>query len=96
MRNRRERKAQTSRRRRVDWRKYGQADEAQASSEGETRDAGRTRPTKGKEKGMEERVSTEAKEEDLGTTGNSKRWGREEERVRMAPNMGLVANTPRP
>ena len=73
MRNRRERKAQTSRRRWVDWRKYGQAEEVQASSEGEMRDAGRTRPAKGKEKGMEERVSMKAKEEDLGTAGNSKR-----------------------
>ena len=37
------------------------------------RDAGRTRPAgKGKEKGMEERVSTKAKEEVLGTAGNSK------------------------
>ena len=66
-----EEQAQTSRRRWVDWRKYGQAEEAQASSEGEIRDAWRTRPAKGKEKGMEERVSTKAK--DLGTTGNSKR-----------------------
>ena len=41
--------------------------------EGEMRGAGRTRPVKGKEKGMEERVSTKAKEEDLGTAGNSKR-----------------------
>ena len=39
---------------------------------GEMRDAGRTRPAKGKEKGMEERVSTKAKEEVLGTAGNSK------------------------
>ena len=54
-------------------RRYGQAEEVQASSEGEMRDAGRTRPAKGKEKGMEERVSTKAKEEVLGTAGNSKR-----------------------
>ena len=49
-------------------------EEVQASSEGETRGFGRTRPArKAKEKVMEERVSMKAKEEDLGTTGNSKR-----------------------
>ena len=40
---------------------------------GEMRDAGRTRPAKEKEKGMEEKVSTKAKEEDLATMENSKR-----------------------
>ena len=73
MRNRRERKAQMSRRRWVDWRKYGQAEEVQASSEGEMRGVGRTRPGKAKERVTEERVNIKAKEEDLGTTENSKR-----------------------
>ena len=62
---------------------------------GEMRDAGRTRPAKGKEKGMEERVSTKAKEEDLGTAGKQQEMReREEERVRMAPNMGAGGSHP--
>ena len=69
---RRERKTQANQRCWMKRQRYGQAEEAQASSEGEMRDAGRTRPAKGKEKGMEERVSTKAKEEVLGTAGNSK------------------------
>ena len=49
------------------------------------RGVGGTRPAgKAKEKVTEERVNMEAKKEDL------------EERVRMAPNMGPVAHTPRP
>ena len=45
---------------------------------------------------MEEKVSMKAKEEDLATTENSKRRGKEgrEERVRMAPNMGAGSSHP--
>ena len=45
-----------------------------ASSEGEMRGVRRTREAgKAKGKVLEERVSTKAKEEDLGTAGKSKR-----------------------
>ena len=36
-------------------------------------DAGRTRPVKGKEKGMEEKANMKAKEKDLATTENTQR-----------------------
>ena len=56
---RRERRAQSSRRQRMDWQRYGQAEEVQASSEGEMRGVERTRPAgKAKEKGTEEKENT--------------------------------------
>ena len=61
------------------------------------RGVGRTRPTgKVKERVTEERVSMKAKEEGLATKENSKRKGREreEEQVRMAPNMGAGGSHP--
>ena len=60
---RRERRAQTIRRQRTDWQKYGQAEEMQASFEGEMRDVGQTRPGKAKGRVTEERVNMKAKEE---------------------------------
>ena len=49
----------------MDWQRYGQAEEVQASSEGEITDIGRTRPAgKAKRKAMEERVSMKAKEKE--------------------------------
>ena len=50
----------------ADWRRYGQAEEVQVSSEGEMRGVGRTRPGKAKERVTEERVNMKAKEEELG------------------------------
>ena len=48
----------------MDWQKYGQAEEVQASSEGEVRGVERTRPAgKAKERVTEERVSMKAKDE---------------------------------
>ena len=43
---------------------------------------------------MEEKVNTKAKEEDLATMENSKRRGKGEKRVRMAPNMGAGGSHP--
>ena len=42
---------------------HGQAEEVQASSEGEKRGVGRTRPGKAKERVTEERANMKAKEE---------------------------------
>ena len=48
----------------VGWQRYGQTEEIQASSEGETRDVGRTSPAEmAKERVKAERASMEAKEE---------------------------------
>ena len=44
---------------------HGQAEEVQASSEGEMRGVGRTRPGKAKERVMEEKGNMKAKEEEL-------------------------------
>ena len=80
---RREWRAQTSRRQRVDWQRYGRAEEVQASSEGEMRGVKRTRPA-GKTKGEHE-----GKGGGFGCTGKQQETREEEEeRVRMAPNMG--------
>ena len=63
---RRKRKTQASQRRWVERQRYGQAEEVQASSEGEMRGAGRTRPAgKAKGKVTEEKANMKAKEEDL-------------------------------
>ena len=65
---RHERKTQMSWWWRVERQRYGQAEEVQASSEGEMRGVGRTRPTgKAKEKVTEESVNMKAKEEALAT-----------------------------
>ena len=70
---RRERKTQASQRRWVERQRYGQAEEVQASSEGEMRGAGRTRPAgKAKGKVTEEKANMKAKEEDLAAKDSSR------------------------
>ena len=56
---------------------HGHAEEVQASSEGELRGVGRTRPGKAKERVMEDRVNMKAKEEELerNTAGRELRDG---------------------
>ena len=88
---RRKRKAQTSQRYRADWLRCGQAEEVQASSEGEVRGVGQTRSAeKAKERVTEERVSMKAKEENSDAKENNTRRGRGKtktmERTRSGPN----------
>ena len=80
----------------MDWLRYGQAEEVQASSEGEMRGVKRTRPAgKAKERVTEERVSMKAKEEDLAAKEKQQETREEEEeRVRMAPNMDAGGSHP--
>ena len=67
----------------MDWHRYGQAEEMQASSEGEMRGVERTRPAgKAKERVTEEKASMEAKAKDLAAKANSRRRGKEVENVR--------------
>ena len=71
----------------------------QAPSEGEMRGTGRTRPT-GKVKGKvtEEKANMKAKGEGFGSKGfqqSVKEADEEDERVRMAPNMGAGGSHPR-
>ena len=57
----------------VDWPRLGQAEEVQASSEGETRGIGRTRPAgEAKERATEGKANMKAKE-DLAAEENTKR-----------------------
>ena len=74
------------------------AEEAQASSEGEMRSVGRTRPAgKAKEWVPEERVSMKAKEEDLAAKENSKRRGRKRRNgSEWRQTWEQVAHNPRP
>ena len=68
----------------------------QASSEGEMRGVGRTRPGKAKERVTEERVNIKAKEEDSAKE-DSKRRGRERRSgYEWRQTWGLVAHTPKP
>ena len=70
-------------------------EEVQASSEGETRGIGRTRPAgKAKEKATEGKVNMKGKEEDLARGFQQSVREEKEERDRMALNMGAGGSHP--